>query len=126
MTVSLGIFIVSGTLILLMILVKGIQMRTDTLLFWPSLRHKSEVALKQKRSELQKVTSIFEMQNVYILLHRLITALRNLFIRIVRKLDEKSHHVLSHIKGKQRIDESRKSASAFLHDITQFKDRFRK
>jgi hypothetical protein len=125
---TLGTFIVSGVILVLMIVLKAVQDRAGILLFWPEMRHKSEVALKEQRQKVRQMSDAFSRRNMYIVMHFVLTKIRNVFTRIQHKLDERSHPLVRLIKGRQILDSTKQQnrASHFLHDVTRFKDRFKK
>ena len=111
---------------LVMVMIKAFQQKVGVLLFWPEMRHKGEVMLKEQRTKVRTVTRTFTKRNLYIILHFILTKIRNIFARVQRKLDEKSHHLVSQIRGRQHLEGDKVRPSNFLHDMKRFKDRFRR
>jgi hypothetical protein len=102
-----------------------LQERLGMLLFWPDTREKGELLLQKQFAKLSKYGKNFSKRTVYIALHYVLVKFRAFAIFIQRKIDKQLVHLVNLIKGRQRID-ARGKASHFLHDITRFKDKFRR
>jgi hypothetical protein len=126
MTLSLIAFIGSGVGIVLLIGLKMLQEKMGMLLFWPDIREKGEIVLKRQATKVKAFTSGFSKRNLYIILHFVLTKVRAFFVYLQRMIDKRLVHLVNLIRGKQRLDATRGKASHFLHDITRFKDKFRR
>jgi hypothetical protein len=126
MTLSLIAFIVSGVGIVLLIGLKMLQQKLGMLLFWPDVREKGEIFLQHQAVKVQRVAEGFTKRSFYIALHFILTKVRAFFIYLQHKIDKRLVHLMNLIKGRQMLDAGRGKASHFLHDITRFKDKFRR
>ncbi len=124
MSVTFIIFIVSGGLIVALLATKAFQEKYEVLLFWPYARQYVERFLQKKYSEVTYYFSHVTQKHFYIVLHYLVVRGKKFFADMHKKLDERSHHLVSLIQGKQYIETDRK-ASPFLHDMSNFRDNFR-
>ncbi|MDQ3076776.1 MAG: hypothetical protein M3Q63_01845 [bacterium] len=125
MSVWLTTFVLSGSGIVLLLLLKVVQDKFNILLFWPESRHHVEVSLIKRKRMMGQYVGWLNIKNFYIILHFVITKLKKVLIRIYKLLDRRSNRLISLIRGKQYI-ESKNKSSYFLHDIASIKDRFRK
>ncbi len=125
MSFALTTFLVSGGLIILMIVLKIFQEKSELLLFWPHARNKSESFLQYHYKSIKYLFTHITRRHIYIFLYYVLKSARNLFARLVNRLDKRSFHLVSLIKGKQKVEQEGK-ASHFLHDVSRFRDRFRK
>ncbi|MCC2630980.1 MAG: hypothetical protein K0S38_789 [Candidatus Paceibacter sp.] len=126
MTLSLIAFIGSGIGIVVLIGLKMLQEKMGMLLFWPDVREKGEVVLQRQADKVKTFADGFSKRNFYIFLHFVLTRVRAFFVYIQRMIDKRLVHLVNLIKGKQMLDSTRGKASHFLHDITRFKDKFRR
>jgi hypothetical protein len=126
MTISLILFFASGLGIIILIGLKILQEKMGMLLFWPSVREKGEVFLQQQTQKVHWYTRAFSKQSLYIALHYILSRLRTLVMYVQQKIDKRLVHLVNLIKGRQMLDATRGRASHFLHDISRFKDKFRR
>jgi hypothetical protein len=124
MSISLITFIASGCGIIAFLCLKVIQQRRGVLLFWPRFRSRIELRLRKIQDKIVYSQGI-GVKTVYSLTHLLLRKTRSLLTVLEQKIDRKSKNLLSQIRGKQVL-ENRGRASHFLHDITHFRDRFKK
>jgi hypothetical protein len=125
MKLSLILFISSGVGIIVLISLKMLQEKMGLLLFWPDAREKSEIFLQKQATKVSVVREGFSKRSFYIALHFVLSKLRAFFVFLQRIIDKRLVHLVNLIKGKHML-ETRGKASHFLHDITRFKDRFRR
>lgn len=126
MTLSLIAFIASGVGLLIIIGIKMLQERSGMLLFWPDSREKVEIVLQRYAVSVRYFFQQFSKRNFYIVLHFLLSKIRTFAIFLQRKTDKQLVHLVNLIKGRQKLDMNRAKASHFLHDVTRFKDKFRR
>ena len=126
MNISLIAFITSGSLIILLVCLKMLQQRLGLLLFWPDAREKSEFFLQRQADKVKRFTSGFTRRSMYIALHFILSKVRAVFVYFQQKIDKRLVHLMNLIKGRQMLDATRGKASHFLHDVSKFKDKFRR
>ena len=126
MTFSLIVFTLSGIGIILLIGLKLVQRRLGLLLFWPDAREKGEFFLQRQVAKIQWFTQGFNKRSMYIAIHFVLVKIKALFIYLQKKIDRRLVHLVNLIKGRQMLDSTRGKASHFLHDISRFKDKFRR
>ncbi len=126
MNISLIAFIASGVGIFLLVGLKMLQQRLGLLLFWPDVREKGELVLRRHVTKVARFADGFSKRSVYIALHYVLFKIRALFVYFQEKIDKRLVHLMNLIKGKQMLDATRGKASHFLHDISRFKDKFRR
>jgi hypothetical protein len=119
------IFIVSGALLTLFIILKMVQDRFAVLMFWPEAREQFEFRLIERKKRVDVYLERFSIRNFYIILHYFVLMGKSLLVWLHSWLDRKSYRLLNLIRGKQKID-GRGKASYFLHDVTSFRDKFRR
>jgi hypothetical protein len=125
MTFSLTAFIVSGSGIVFLVVLKMFQELTGYLILWPDVREKGEIFLKRHVKRTKRIVEQVNKRSFYIILHYVLIHVRNLSVKIQRVVDKKLVHLVNLIKGKKNI-ELKNSASPFLKDINNFKDTFRR
>jgi hypothetical protein len=126
MTIPLIAFVISGSAIILLIALKMLQQKLGLLLFWPDAREKVEVVLKRQYEKGQRFADGFTKRSVYIVLHFVLVKIRAFFVYLQHKIDKRLVHLMNLIKGRHMLDRSQAKTSHFLHDITRFKDKFRR
>lgn len=125
MTLSFTTFILSGLSIGALLGLKMLQTRLGFLLFWPDARARCEARLSKFVSATERFFKSFNKQTFYIILHYVLTHLRALFIYVQQKIDKKLVHLVNLIRGKKMIEVGGKT-SHFLHDMKNFKEKFRR
>ncbi len=125
MTFWLFTFIASGSLLVLFMILKMVQERFSILLFWPEARERMEIVFIERKKKIDVYLNQFSIKNFYIILHFFIIKMKSVLVRLHGWLDRRSYRLLNLIRGKQRI-ETRGRASYFLHDVTSFRDKFRR
>ena len=126
MNISLIAFIASGVGIILLVGLKMLQQRLGLLMFWPDVREKGEFFLQRQAAQVRRFTDGFSKRSIYIALHYVLSKVRALFVYVQQKIDKRLVHLMNLIKGRQMLDVTRGKASHFLHDISRFKDKFRR
>ncbi len=126
MTIPLIAFIISGSAILILIALKMLQQKLGVLLFWPDVREKGEVVLQRQADKVRRFADGFTKRSFYIALHFVLVKIRAFFVYLQYMIDKRLVHLMNLIKGRQMLDRSQAKASHFLHDITKFKDKFRR
>jgi hypothetical protein len=126
MSIPLILFISSGAAIIILIALKMLQQKLGILLFWPDVREKGEIALQRQADKIRQFTDGFTKRSIYILMHFVLVKIRTFFVFIQQKIDKRLIHLMNLIKGRQNLDRSQASSSHFLHDISKFKDKFRR
>lgn len=125
MSLWLTIFIVSGSGIFILLVLKLVQEKFSILLFWPEIRHHAEVVLVKHKKKTIHYRNYISVKNLYIILHFFVLSLKKMSALTHEWLDKRSYGLLKLIRGKHTLD-ARGKSSYFLHDIASFKDRFRK
>jgi hypothetical protein len=126
MHISLIAFIISGFLIVVFIGIKVIQQHIGYLLFWPATREGVEDKLQSIRQKGERFISGFNRRTALILLHSVLSKIRNIFVYIQHVIDKRLVYLVNLIKGKQTGEKTRGRASHFLYDIKHFKDKFKR
>jgi hypothetical protein len=122
--VSLSLFIISGLGIVAVILLKRFQDSHDLLMFWPRHRIKIDTRIQKGVHRLQDVERM-GLKVFYVFFHWLVVKGKQKARLLEIWLDKKSRNLVSAIRGRQILHQ-RGKASHFLHDITHFRDHFRK
>jgi hypothetical protein len=126
MNISLIAFIASGVGIILLVGLKMLQQRLGLLLFWPDMREKGEVYLQRHAAKIEHFREGFSKRSIYIALHYILSKVRSIFVYLQQKIDKRLVHLMNLIKGRQMLGATRGKASHFLHDVSRFKDKFRR
>lgn len=126
MSISLIAFIGSGVGIMLLVGLKMLQQKMGLLLFWPDIREKGEVVLQRRVGSYKRFREGFTKRSFYIALHYVLVRVRAFFVYVQHMIDKRLVHLMNLIKGRHMLDRSQAKASHFLHDITRFKDKFRR
>jgi len=104
MSLSLVTFIVSGSLIVLLVGLKMIQLRFGFIFFIPKTRDRLEQKLHRAAYFSEQVMSLFTKKTLYILIHMGLKWMRTKFNQIQEKLEMRSRDVARLIR-KQALKE---------------------